>query len=161
MEVNTTRFGTMQIPDDTIITMVRGMFGFEQYTRFCMVHHRPDTSFWWMQCIDEPSLAFVVADPAQLFTGYEFDIPDSEVEKLKLKGESDAFVMAVLTVAAGGKEITANLAAPLIVNLQEMLAMQLILQDNRYHVRHPLVLSASQPTVQKIDVEEQELLQVA
>ncbi len=161
MEVQTTRFGTMQVPDDTIITMVRGMFGFEQYTRFCMVHHRPDTSFWWMQCVDEPALAFVVADPAQMFTDYEFDIPDSEVEKLKLQTESDALVMVILTVGTGGKEITANLAAPMVVNMNEMLALQLILQDSRYQVRQPLVQSTPQQATQPAENSEQELLKVA
>jgi len=161
MEVRTLRFGVLQIPDESVITMVRGMFGFEQYTRFCMVNHRPDTSFWWMQCVDEPALAFVVADPTQLFENYEFDIPDSEVEELKLKSESDAFTMVVLTIGSGGKEVTANLVAPLVVNMQEMLAMQLILQDNRYQVRHLLPLSEPQPTVQQCDTKEEELAKVA
>jgi flagellar assembly factor FliW len=114
-----------------------------------------------MQCVDEPALAFVVADPAQMFTDYEFDIPDSEVEKLKLQTESDALVMVILTVGTGGKEITANLAAPMVVNMNEMLALQLILQDSRYQVRQPLVQSAPQQATQPAENSEQELLKVA
>lgn len=155
MQIKTSRFGTIEVSEESIITLVRGMYGFEQYTRFCMINYKPGDSIWWIQSIDEPELAFVVADPAQLYNDYEFDIADADAEKLHLCKAGDAFIMVILTVAPGGTQVTANLAAPLILNQKEMLAVQLILQDGRYQVRHQLILSTPQQTSQEdINIED-------
>ena len=84
MQIKTSRFGTIEVSEESIITLVRGMYGFEQYTRFCMINYKPGDSIWWIQSVDEPELAFVVADPAQLYNDYEFDIADADAEKLHL-----------------------------------------------------------------------------
>lgn len=139
MRVKTSRFGEIEVEESSVIKMPRGPIGFEGFTSFVMVEHRPDSDFRWLQSTDEPGLAFVVADPSKFFTEYEVEISDADAEKLHLTSENDASVMVIMTVHANGQEITANLAAPVVVNLKEMVAMQVILQDNRYPVRHPLV----------------------
>ena len=78
-------------------------------------------------------------DPSKFYTEYENGISDADAEKLHLTSENDASVFVVITVAKGGQEITADLAAPVIVNTKEMLGLQVILQDNRYPIKHPLI----------------------
>jgi len=139
MKVQTSRFGEIEVEDSSVIRMPRGPVGFEQYTQFVAVEHRPDTDFHWLQSTEEPSLAFVVVDPSKFYTDYEVEISDADAEKLGLASEDDASVMVVVSVAKGGEEITANLAAPVVINMKEMLGLQVILQDNRYPIKHPLV----------------------
>lgn len=139
MRVKTSRFGEIEVEESSVVNMPRGPIGFEGCTSFVMVEHRPDSDFRWLQSTEEPGLAFVVADPSKFFAEYEVEVSDADAEKLLLTSEKDASVMVILTVHANGQEITANLAAPVVVNLKEMIAMQIILQDNRYPIRHPLV----------------------
>ena len=138
MKVETSRFGAIEVEESSIIKMPRGPIGFEQYTSFVLVEHRPDIDFRWLQSTQESSLAFVVADPSKFYTDFEVEISDADAEKLNLNSASDASVLVVLTVS-GSEEITANLAAPVVINMKEMLGMQVILQDNRYPIKHPLV----------------------
>lgn len=139
MKVNTTRFGVLEVEDSSVLAMPRGLLGFEDNNEFCLIQHRPDTNFRWLQSTEDPSLAFVVVDPADFFMGYDIEIPDAEAEKLKLEKAEDALVVVIVTIKDEGKTITANLAAPIVINSKELLAMQVVLQDSRFHVAHPLV----------------------
>ncbi|MFQ3550150.1 MAG: flagellar assembly protein FliW [Armatimonadota bacterium] len=140
MKVETLRFGTVEINDGSIIRMPRGPFGFENHLEFCLIQHRPDTKFRWLQSVSEPALAFVVIDPAEFFTGYEIEISDADAEKLNLKSADDALVLTIVTIGNGGKDVTANLAAPIVINSNELIGMQVVLQDQSYSVKQPLVL---------------------
>ncbi|MCE5314859.1 MAG: flagellar assembly protein FliW [Armatimonadota bacterium] len=152
MNVETTRFGTLEIDEESIIKMPRGMLGFDEYTRYITIQHRADTAFRWLQCVDEPALAFVVVDPSMFTTDYDFEISDADAEKLELTGEGDAFVLAVVNISNGGRDITLNLAAPVVVNSKNMKGMQVILQDSRYSIKHPLVKDATSESEMKTAV---------
>jgi flagellar assembly factor FliW len=76
MRVETSRFGELEVDESSVINMPRGPIGFEDYTRFVLIEHRPDTEFRWMQSIDESTLAFVVVDPSKFFKDYEVEISD-------------------------------------------------------------------------------------
>ncbi len=143
MRIDTTRFGVLEIDDSSIIRMPRGPLGFEDQTDYCVVQHRPDTSFRWMQSVQEPSLAFVVIDPSEFFSDYEVELTDADAERLNLTSPDDALVLCVVSVGEHGTEITANLAAPIVINAKDLAGMQVVLQDPRYSVRHSLV---EQPT---------------
>jgi flagellar assembly factor FliW len=64
MQVHTTRFGVLDIADDRVLEFPKGLLGFSQHTRFCLLEPGQDACFFWLQCVDEPSLAFVVTDPS-------------------------------------------------------------------------------------------------
>lgn len=139
MKVNTTRFGAIEIDDSSVITLVQGPIGFEDHNRYCIIQHRPDTKFRWLQSLEDPSLAFVVVDPSEFFANYEFEISDSEAQKLHLEGAEDAMALTIVTIDKATEEITTNLAAPILVNSRKLLGAQVVLQDNSYSVRQPLV----------------------
>lgn len=142
MKVDTTRFGMLEVDDSSVIRMQKGLIGFEEHKEYVLIQHRADTSFRWLQSTEEPELAFVVIDPSQFFTDYEVEINDLEAEKLNLQTENDALVLVVVTIGKDGKEVSANLAAPLVVNSKELTGLQVVLQDNRYAVKHLLVEQA-------------------
>ena len=138
MRIETTRFGVLEVDENSIVRMPSGPLGFEDQTRFCLIQHRPDTSFRWLQSIGQPGLAFVVVDPADFFDDYEIEVTDPDAEQLELTNEQDALVLVILTVGKGSERVTANLAAPIVVNSKTLLGMQVVLQDERYSVSHPV-----------------------
>ncbi|MCL5105760.1 MAG: flagellar assembly protein FliW [Armatimonadetes bacterium] len=152
MKVETTRFGELEVEESSIIKMPKGPIGFESYTDFVVIEHRPDTEFRWLQSAEDPTLAFVVVDPSKFFTEYEIEISDSDVDKLHLTSEADATVLVIVTIAEAGKEITANLAAPVIINSKELIGTQIVVQDSRYSVKTPLVAYIDKPTEEKTTV---------
>ncbi len=140
MKVETTRFGPLEVDEDAVISMPGGMLGFENCKRFILFQHRPGSNFRWFQSIEEPAVAFVVVDPVLYFTDYEVEICDSDAEKLRLSADcEDASALVILTITNEGKDISANLAAPVIINSREQLAAQVVLQNERYSTQHSLI----------------------
>ncbi|MBE9581011.1 MAG: flagellar assembly protein FliW, partial [Proteobacteria bacterium] len=39
MKVETTRFGTVEVPEEKVIGMSHGMLGFADKKRFCLIQH--------------------------------------------------------------------------------------------------------------------------
>ena len=60
MEVRTSRFGVIDIAEDRVITLPKGVLGFPNFTRYCLLQPGDDACFFWLQSLDDPSLAFVV-----------------------------------------------------------------------------------------------------
>jgi flagellar assembly factor FliW len=70
---------------------------------------------------------------------YSIDIPDSAVEKLKIKNVESLLVMNIASIPQNEPyNTTINLLAPIIFNLDELLAGQIILSGSGYDVSFPL-----------------------
>ncbi len=48
-------------------------------------------------------------------------------------------VLVVVTIGKGCKDVTANLAAPIVINSRALTGLQVVLQDPQYATKHPLV----------------------
>ena len=138
MQVQSTRFGEIEIDDSLVINMVKGILGFDEMSQFCLVKHRSDTSFIWLQSTQEPGLAFVMINPLDVFSSYDFEIPDADAEKLQISTQEDANVLAMVRIGNSGQDITVNLAAPIVINKNNMNAIQVVLQDSKYSIKQPI-----------------------
>ena len=67
------------------------------------------------------------------------ELTDTDAERLKLSSPDEALVLVVAAVADQGKDISVNLAAPIVINSTDLVGMQVVLQDTRYSVKHPLM----------------------
>jgi len=56
MEVRTTRFGVVEIAEDRVITFPKGLLGFGQMKRYCLLEPGNDACFFWLQSLDDPTL---------------------------------------------------------------------------------------------------------
>jgi flagellar assembly factor FliW len=79
----------------------------------------------------------VVTDPALWVTDYEASIRREQMEELALDTLQNAQVFVI--VNKYGHALTANLQGPLVVNLLNQKAMQLVLADKRWTTRHEIV----------------------
>lgn len=139
MHVETTRFGPLEIDESAVIHMERGLLGFEQYRRYVLLQTDDNPLFRWLQSVDEPALAFVVADPLQWFPAYEVNLSDEDAAALGIEGPDDAGVCTIVTLPPRLEEMTANLAGPIVINVRTRRAAQIVLDDPRYHTRHRLI----------------------
>jgi flagellar assembly factor FliW len=136
--VETARFGQIEVEDRSVISLPRGLFGFEDATEFTLLQHRPGAAFRWLQCITRPDLAFVVVDPSDFFVDYGFDLSSVEAEYLTMDDPQDAIVLTMVSVGKDGGEVTANLVGPIVVNSKTLVGMQVVLDDERYSTKQPL-----------------------
>jgi flagellar assembly factor FliW len=143
MQIQTTRFGAIDIDEAHILTFPDGLPGFESRRRFVLLPHahRGDSPFEWLQSVETGELAFLVMRPHHLFPHYQPRIPLMELGMIGLeKGLSSPVLYTLLTVPKGDPSgITANLLAPVLVNPLNRLARQIIVNDDEYSLRHRLL----------------------
>jgi flagellar assembly factor FliW len=137
MDVRTTRFGVIQIAEDRVITFPRGLLGFPEAKRYCLLEPGDDACFFWLQSLDEPSLAFVVTDPALFVPDYSVPIRPEQMGDLGLANLRDAQVFVIVNKVEN--HLTGNLQGPLVINTFSRQGEQMVLAEKRWTTRHPLV----------------------
>lgn len=140
MILENTRFGSVAIEPEKIISMPCGMPGFPGKRRY-VVLERPETwPFFYYQCVDDPQLAFVIMDPFLFEEDYAVDLERCITEMAwEGDGPEDLRIYVIVNAADGVPEkITANLMGPLIVNPARGEAHQMVLHKSSYSHRHPV-----------------------
>ncbi len=135
MQIDTSRFGTIEIAEESVIRMPDGMLGFESATQFVLLEDRPNTAFKWLQSVDEPALAFIVINPLEFFPSYEVELPDEQAASLELEDSGDAVMLTTVTINGDGT-VTTNLLGPIVMNSRTLTARQVVLQDDRFCAKH-------------------------
>ena len=133
------RFGEIQLPASEILVLPEGLLGFGQLRRYAILKDPEEEPFLWLQSVEETDLAFVVVDPFLFFPGYEIQVKTTELETIQVSDLAQATVLTIVTVPDNPMDLTANLRGPLVVNTNAKLAKQLVLIDDRYHTKHPLL----------------------
>jgi len=137
MNVQTTRFGTVEVDAERVITFDTGLLGFADFQRYVLLQPDDDAVFFWLQSCDDPALAFVVTDPALWVADFEATIRREQMEELGLENIEDAQVFVI--VNRYDRSLTANLQGPIVVNSVSRRAVQLVLADRRWTTRHEIV----------------------
>ena len=138
MEIESTRFGRLEVDDERIITFPQGLLGFPDHSRFALIQTGEENYFFWLQSADDPNLAFVVTDPSIFFKDY--DVPLREEMQQDLQLEDPQFVQVFVICNKVGEWLTGNLLGPLVVNSQNRLAQQVVLTEKKWTTRQPLMM---------------------
>lgn len=139
VKFNTTRFGELSVAEDRVINFPGGILGFPDGKRFIILDYEGEVPFKWLQSVDDPALAFLVVAPNLIKPDYSLCLKRGETADLGECNDEDLAILTILTVPEdnpGG--MTANLRGPLVINSLTMRGKQMVLQDDRYAVRHPV-----------------------
>ena len=139
MKIETTRFGIMDVKEAQTVTSPQGLLGYTDCTRFTLFPDKTCEPFQWLQSLELPSLAWVVADPEVILKGYRVSINDSAIQDLGSVLIEDFQVLAVVTVSAKIQDFTVNLLAPILINKNTRLARQIVLSDSAYSADHRIL----------------------
>lgn len=130
-----TRFGEFTVPVESVIEIPSGIIGFPHASRFVMLEHKQP--FSWLHSIDDPNLAFVVVDGFEF--GHQFDVKPPVGDKdTDLQADDEFAILIIVTVRPDPRLTTANLKAPVFVNMRNRKGVQIIVDDARYSTRFPL-----------------------
>lgn len=136
MIVETGRFGQLTVGNDEIVNIPQGILGFPHLTKYCLVDPGDETLILWLQSLEESAIAFPLLEPKIFKPEYTVRLSGSELRELKLENINQSAVFSILTIPEDIAQMTANLKAPLVINLREQIAKQVVLQENEFSIKH-------------------------
>lgn len=140
MQIKTKYLGNIEITKEDIISFPYGLLGFENHHEFVLLNIPGNNHFKVLQDINQSHLSFLLINPWDFFNNYEMDIPDENLSKIDIdsKLENEIEVYNIVTLGSTFQESTANLLAPIIINLNAKKGKQFILNDSIFTTKHKL-----------------------
>ena len=148
MRVRTHRFGDVEIDADTVLYFPRGLLGLDECRRWCLLHHEEAAHLDWLQSVDDPDVALLLANPDDLFPDYDVHVDPEDIVLLELDealGHSTTppvVMRVVIRPEDDAQTFVINASAPILFNLANRRGMQLALEASRLSPRYrgPIVL---------------------
>ena len=139
MKFHSNRFGDIEISEESLVIFPSGLVGFPNYKRYVVLDVAEESDYQWFQSIEEPSLAFVLIDVRILSSDIRVEIPEEFLPELEIQPNDPVLLLAVVTIPSDAPEqASANLRAPLVVNVRTRKGKQLILHES-LPLRFPLI----------------------
>lgn len=121
--INTHQFGKISIDTANIFQFTNGLLGFEELKQFVLISDEQTEPFKWLISVDEPNIGFPILSP--FYIDFDYNIG----KELDLENN---VLFVIVTLQDENKNISANLKAPIILNLLTMSGEQLIIPFEKY-----------------------------
>lgn len=148
MKITTSRFGLVEFAIEDQIGFKEGILGFSNLNSFILVDDPEDEIFAWLQSCNEPQIAFPILEPELFLENYKPRLTKSDLEMLALKSSEGTRNFVIVTIPEDPTKMTANLKAPIIINVKERTGRQCVLQDNDLNIREPIFTKLQQKLIQ-------------
>jgi flagellar assembly factor FliW len=141
--VQTRFFGELEYRDEDVLLFPSGLPGFEDHRNFVFLKKPGLEPLMFLQSLLSRSLCFILLPARAVDQTYQLDLTGDElreiglaIERIPVVGED--ILCAAMICTGEGSVPTANLMAPIVVNLYNNVGMQVIHPETRYSYRHPL-----------------------
>lgn len=119
-----------------------GFPGFPGLRKFRLEYDNTIAPLEWLVSIEDPDVSFIVVNPMLFRQDYAPRLTEEHGKSIGIrKGISkaeDLRLLVIVTLKENYEESTANLAAPLMFNLSESKAVQIMLDDGMYSNNEPI-----------------------
>ncbi len=121
MRIDTTRFGSLDVEEKDLISFPCGMVGLPELSEF-VIFDGPEP-FKWLQSTMRPEIAYVISDPSLFAPQYRVGVAVEDLAPIAVAAVEEAVVCVILSIPSDWALITANMAGPLVFNVERRLVM--------------------------------------
>jgi flagellar assembly factor FliW len=136
LTIETTRFGELAVRGKDVVVFPKGLLGFEQCQRYCLISSPEYAPFAHLQSLDDPGLAFVVVNPHTFFPHYKVEVDPREIAELEVDQIQDVITWGIVTVPEDFSRMSVNLQGPLLLNRGNGRGKQVVLVHSPYTTCH-------------------------
>ena len=144
MVLETSRFGTVQVDPNLIITFTQPILGFQEFRRYILLPG-PSDNLTWLQSTDSGELAFILIDPRSVMPDYKVELRAQELAELAVTNAGELQVYTLVVVPRDPAQIRTNLRAPILISLKHRLGKQTILDQSNYPIQFYLAQAQPKP----------------
>lgn len=135
-----TKLGEREIARDSIIYFPHGLIGLDDKREFVLIQVRENSPFLLLQCVTDPGLGLLVADPYPFLPDYNVKLEGPEKKILRVENIRQIAVLVTVTIPkANPEETTLNLSGPIILNTKARLGLQAPQVDAKHPTHFRLV----------------------
>ena len=139
MNIKTTRFGDVDVVENSIFDFINPILGYDDEDKFIIIENNESSKFKWLQSAKTPELAFVLTSAGLFGIDYSFELPEIAQEELGIEDADDLLALNMVVIPhQNPRNSTINLLAPLIFNTKNHKAGQIILSGSNFKVDYPL-----------------------
>lgn len=138
MSFHTRRFGEIEIPEEKVIRFRDGIPGLECMKRSILIKVEETLPFYWLQSLEDGDISLPVINPLIIDEAYSPSVEDNALEELALDHEEDLLIVVVAVIPKDLKNMTANMAAPLLINIEKNIGKQVILDNPDWQMRQSI-----------------------
>ncbi|KKY01097.1 MULTISPECIES: flagellar assembly protein FliW [Paraclostridium] len=121
------------------IVFEKGLPGFENHKNFEISEIEENPKFKVVNSMDDKSVGFIAVSPFDIKKDYEIKLDADTINLLKIDKPEDVLLLNLVTLGKKLENSTVNLKAPLVMSVKNKLGVQLILQDDKYDIKEPLI----------------------
>ncbi|MEM6689117.1 MAG: flagellar assembly protein FliW [Planctomycetota bacterium] len=129
MRIETQRFGTLTINPDHLFLFPQGLIGMETLRQWTLIPDEQNESVAWLQSASQADRALALVSPRAFFEDYRVRVSKRDLTTLHMSPGSELFIMT--TVAGHVGRLTTNLRAPVLLNLDRRLGIQVVTSDDQ------------------------------
>lgn len=132
-----TKIGEVEVSDEDTLFFPFGIPGFDRLKKYALFSLPDSQPIQWLVSLEDQKVAFPLIDPWTVRKDYAFDLPQIAVEILGIQDKMQIMVLCILRIPqTDPKDMTVNLVAPIIINLQNHMGVQVVLEKTSYQIRH-------------------------
>jgi flagellar assembly factor FliW len=145
-QLETRRFGTTEYEPESIFQFPSGLPGFEAEREFVFLQRPQTDPLLFLQSISNAGLCFIALPILAADPQYRLQLTPEDRADLELPPEGDLAIGKDILCAAilcaadeSHPQPTANLHAPIVVNLRRRIGLQAVQMQSDYSYHHPLL----------------------
>lgn len=129
MQIQSSRFGKMDIKHSDMLLMPHGLIGFETCRHWILLSSEGNEEVAWLQSVAQSNVAIPVVSPRRFAPNYRAHVNRRDLALLHIHTEDQLYVLSV--VSKSGVTLTANLKSPILLNASRHLAIQAVVTDEQ------------------------------
>lgn len=138
--IPTRLFGPLEVARHALIHFPDGLLGFGGERAFALLGAETE-GLYWLQDAHDSSLAFLLADPYRFLPGYAPELPAHLAPEFESATDDQLSLLVIVTLPPRrGEAPTANVRAPLLIDLAARRGRQVVLEDAALETRRPFPL---------------------
>ncbi|TWT99361.1 Flagellar assembly factor FliW [Botrimarina colliarenosi] len=139
MQINTTRFGAVEIQATDVLEFPLGLIGLEAWRKWVVLADGQNPGLGWLQSTERADLALAVVSPRRYVADYKVRLSSRDLSPLEAPGGVSPQVVVALSCHGGGPQgpgaLSLNLKAPILVCLETGRGRQVVAKDD-HPVQH-------------------------
>ena len=136
LKIKTERFGEVAFTSEDILFFPRGIPAFEDKHQWILAGS-DDSAIRWLQSLDDGALALPVTSPDAVQPDYNARIPEDDLNLVGTFNPAELALLIVVSIPDSAPwNMTANLRAPILINIKTRKAVQVIALNEEYPVKH-------------------------